>query len=478
MLLLAASLFFTNPSPLEMPRASAYLVKESGVRRLEDRFDKTDLWISRSVDGVWVDDDGREFLIATLGVSSPPLSEDSSVTREDYVASCATFEKKDDEQLFVSVDKLAPIAPSPEFFRPRQKSRGYKDIRYYQGTNETAIVCAFLPEGHERWYLATWTLAEGDVYAESMLAFRDEFLEKRETWPKGWCAAPEKDAKKQRGGSAAKKPRERELLRADARHSVALYDNWRVTDGDEFTVLDDIQNARYFTVALTNDLKRMRAAYAKAMPSPVDGSNVLAVARIFASRAEYLDALGQNDLEDMEWSAAYWSPQRRELVAYLPEDGSDKLLRTIRHEAFHQYFSYAASMIPVSPWINEGYAQYFEEGPDGPKFVDATDLALYAGSLPALLAMGYEEFYSGTDEERRMKYRLALSIVYFLERGASEVRFDPFKDLKRDYLNALLEHKDMAKATNIAFRNKDTLELFVREWTKYWEDWTRYRKGA
>jgi len=206
------------------------------------------------------------------------------------------------------------------------------------------------------------------------------------------------------------------------------------------------------------------------MPSPIDGSNVLAVARIFASRAEYLDALGQNDHGDMEWSAAYWSPQRRELVAYLPEDGSEKLLETIRHEAFHQYFSYAASMISTSPWINEGYAQYFEGGPDGPSSVDATDLVLYADFLPTLMVMDYDDFYSGTDEERRMKYRLALSIAYFLEKGASEVRFDPFKNVKRDYVKALVVYKDMVKATTVAFKDQDTLDLFVREWKKFWKE--------
>ena len=50
MLLLAASLLFTDPLPLDMPRAEGYLVRERGVCRLEDRFNKLDLWVSQSVD--------------------------------------------------------------------------------------------------------------------------------------------------------------------------------------------------------------------------------------------------------------------------------------------------------------------------------------------------------------------------------------------------------------------------------------------
>ena len=456
---------------MEMPKAQAFLVKERGLMRLEDRFDKTDLWISRSVDGLWWDGDGREFMLATLGVAAPPITGESPETRAEYVSGTVAIALKDEDELFVAIDKLSPIAPSEEFKRPRQLPRGYKDVRYYQGTNESAIVCAFLPEVPERWYLATWTLAPGDVYGDRLGTFEDEFLRKRDTWPKGYAIGDEKP------GSKGKKRRkdknlqnERELLRADARHSVALYDNWRVTDGDEFTVLDDIGNASSFTVSLTNDLKRMRAAYAAVMPSPIDGSNVLAVARIFASREEYLDALGQNDLDNLEWSAAYWSPQRRELVAYLPPDGSEKLMETIRHESFHQYFSYATSMIPASPWINEGYAQYFEGGPAGPSFVDFADIASFAEAIPSLLMMDYDEFYAGTDQERRLKYRLALSIAYFLEKGASKVRFDPFKGVKRDYVKALFSTKDMRKSTAVAFKDPDTLELFVREWTKFWKE--------
>ena len=64
---IAVSLFFTNPAPLDMPRAEAYFVREGGLRRLEDRFDRLDMWTSRAVTGRWVDDDGRIFTLATLG---------------------------------------------------------------------------------------------------------------------------------------------------------------------------------------------------------------------------------------------------------------------------------------------------------------------------------------------------------------------------------------------------------------------------
>ena len=484
-LIAAAGIFLTNPSPMEMPKAEAYLVKERGgpkgkiVYRLEDRYDRTELWMSRAVDGFWCDDDGREFMLASLGVAPPPLAREAPVTRADYVKGTVPLARKDDETLAVAVEMLSPVPSCSKFSRPRQKSRGYREIRYYQGTNTSAIVCAYLPEKSERWQLATWTLAPGDDFAESLKTFENEFLETRGevlgARAKEGDAKPEARDTKPKGRSQKSEDRdpsvgERELLRADARHSVAMYDDWRVTDGDEFTVLDDIGNARSFTVSLTNDLKRMRAAYAAVVPSPIDGSNVLCVARIFASREEYLDALEANDHSDMEWSAAYWSPKRRELVAYLPPDGSEKLLETIRHEAFHQYLSYATAMIPTSPWLNEGYAQYFEEGPDGPKFADPADLWPLGEAIPGLLGMDYEEFYSGTDEERRLKYRLALSIAVFLEKGAPKVRFDPFRDVKQDYVKSLFQTRDMRKATAAAFKDQDTLDLFVREWTKYWKE--------
>ena len=164
---------------------------------------------------------------------------------------------------------------------------------------------------------------------------------------------------------------------------------------------------------------------------------------------------------------------RRELVAHLPESGEAELVKTFRHEAFHQYLSYATAMIPASPWLNEGYAQYFEdvESLDWElgKRPGQDDLERLSEMIPSVLAMDYAEFYAGTDRERQMKYRLAWSVAVFIEKGARNVRHDPFKTLKADYIDTLLETQNMLKATNAAFQSKDLLRLFVSEWLRFWK---------
>ena len=86
------------------------------------------------------------------------------------------------------------------------------------------------------------------------------------------------------------------------------------------------------------------------------------------------------------------------------------------------------------------------------------------------MAMDYDEFYAGTDSERQLKYRLALTIAVFLEKGAPEVRFAPFKDVKRDYVATLIKTTEMRKATAAAFKTEDNMKLFVSEWAKYWKE--------
>ena len=486
MIVLAASLFLTSPAPLDMPRAEAYLVKADGRRWLEDRFNRLDLWTSRAVTGRWIDDDGRVFTLARLEFAPPSAGGDETVTRVVYDAEAVRFDKRkavarsgpQAEAFRAAIGRLSPFEPGGRGVPPRQKCRGYDDVDYWHGTNESAVVCAFLPEKSDVWRLAVWELVPGDDFGECLKAFEREFLEGEyrdfaagRPDPAPAAETSRGDAEKRRMASSR---REREALRRDARHSVAAYDGWRVSDAEEFTVLDDLPGRGEFIEALTNDFAVFRRRYSAAMPTSIDGTNVLCVARIYADRGEYLDALAVDGLTNMAWSAAYWSPARRELVAHLPLGGEAELVRTFRHEAFHQYLSYATAMIPVSPWLNEGYAQYFEDEESLDWELDkkpgAEDLELMADSLPAVLVMDYDKFYSGADRERRLKYRLAWSVAVFIEKGARNVRHDPFKSLKADYMEALFATQDMHRATAAAFRGRDDLRRFVSEWLRFWKE--------
>ena len=48
------------------------------------------------------------------------------------------------------------------------------------------------------------------------------------------------------------------------------------------------------------------------------------------------------------------------------------------------------------------------------------------------------------------------------------MRFAPFKDLKKRYIEVLLETQDMRVATARAFENEDKFKLFLSEWKKFW----------
>jgi hypothetical protein len=60
-------------------------------------------------------------------------------------------------------------------------------------------------------------------------------------------------------------------------------------------------------------------------------------------------------------SGGVFLPGQNLLAAFLGDQGRDQLRRTLQHEAFHQFaFNAISPDLPV--WLNEGLAQYFEEG--------------------------------------------------------------------------------------------------------------------
>ncbi len=114
--------------------------------------------------------------------------------------------------------------------------------------------------------------------------------------------------------------------------------------------------------ALAEDLAKrldaMHDEYARRLGafSAIDPSEKFEV-YLFAHRADYM-RLTQSRYPN---TGGIFMPQRNLLAAYLQGQGRDGLRRAIQHEAFHQ-FAHAAISPNIPTWLNEGMAQYFEEG--------------------------------------------------------------------------------------------------------------------
>lgn len=468
---LIATLFFAEPMPVDMPRAEAYMTKAEGKIYLEDRYLPLELWQSKAIVGRWMDDEERLFTLFRINRARPVLTADT-MTRAEFDNTVGNIGYKDDDAQAATdaIRGLSPYEISDEFETPRHRLQAMEYARYYEGTNENLIVCHFLLRKAPYSYLVIWELDEDDDKEE----MRNEFEEKLLS---DWTGMVERNLPSERGLSREKmrgcgKSRftvsdERILFRKDIANSIACYSSWRQTDAADFTIIDDLRQGRDSVSAISNELSLARQKYFAVLPTRVESTNTLAVVRIYANRGEYLSALGVNGKENMVWSAAYWDTSRRELAAYLPEEGFGKLRATLRHEAFHQYLSYGCSMLHASPWLNEGYAGYFENEEEVPQFPDCFSHDDILLCLEAIFYQDYSEFYAGDDRLRQLKYALARSIAYFLENGAPKVRFNPFGDVKKKYLDTLLETQDMHKATAAAFPGEEALRKFIVEWDKY-----------
>ena len=467
-------------SPFALPKAAAYLVTSStGVRRLEDRFDVFDLWESATLRGRWVDDEGNQLQIARLFARPPADAPGTVSTRRAFYDALARqaiapkrLDQRDEAAMAVApVDVQDPVKPR------RSQRLNLMDVVYYPSTNDHALVCAFRPRTPERgettdWYLASLVAVPEANMNEVQAWFDENFLDEisvpnaRARPVPAAAAFPPDDAT------------EEELLWRDIRGNVVNYDDWHSVSAEDVLVVDNVDPALrgVFIASLTNNLPRLRRAYARCVPSALSATNKTAVVRVFRSREEYLAYVGVAQ----KWTAALWSPARRELVLYLPASGADQLLHTVWHEAFHQYLAYAGSMIDSSPWFNEGHAQLFEHSHfdrDGAIAFDrdaqaeayvrqyAAELAQY---IPAVLEMDYAAFYDGTQEEVAAKYRLAWSIAYFLEVGAPKIRMRPFENLRADYLKELVRTRSMHEAT-AAVLNDDRREAFAAAWLDFWK---------
>ncbi|MGN0852055.1 MAG: hypothetical protein ACI4Q3_01615 [Kiritimatiellia bacterium] len=464
--------------PLDPPKAASYLVSEKGGQRLEDRFEIADLWLNLALRGRWIDSSGNQLFLARLGVQALSEAPGTVMTRTSFYAYLAEWplNPKDARQRDRAVMDISPIDVERAVRPRRSRRKNLLELTAYATTNENALVYAFRPRNPERgetadWYLAVLLAADGESMGEVRARFDEDFLDR--------ISVPARRARPSPVVPSLPAPDlpEGELLRRDLARSVANYDAWQCTSAADVLILDNLDagTRKGLVPALTNGLARLRREYARTVPSPLVATNQLAVVRIFRSREEYLAYVGV----EQKWTSALWSPLRRELVLHHQDGEVGELLKIVWHEAFHQYLSYAGSLISASPWFNEGHADLFanshfdhrgslvfDRDPAAAAYVKAYAEAL-AKALPDLLQMDYREFYAGAQDEVLAKYRLAWSLAYFLEVGAPGIRFQPYADLRSDYMENLVRTRDMSAATR-AVLPAGEMEKFIAAWLDFW----------
>ncbi len=482
-------------APLELPKAESFLLtSRSGERRLEDRFDTFDLWTSQTIRGRWRDDSGNVFYLARLAQRPPADAPGTVRTRMDFLArqADAPFDPDNADHRNEAVYAVAPADLGSPVRPRRSQRRNMLKLFAYPSTNDHVFAAAFRPRSPERgektdWYLALLVASPDEPPDEAFRRFDEDFLDHvsipaaRARTPKPPSTRTSKSrsipAHNSLDDRTAFGQAEADLLRKALQANVANYDDWHFAAADDVVVIDnlDASSRGPFVAALTNNLPRLRRAYAACVPSALSATNHLAVVRVFATREEYLAYVGVQH----KWTAALWDSLHRELVLYLPMEGTQDLLKTVWHEAFHQYLAYAAALVTPAPWFNEGHAEMFEhshlDGKGNVTFDKDSEASAYinayarelAEMLPAFFTIGYDEFYGGTQEEIVARYRLAWSIAYFLEVGAPKLRFKPFAGLRRDYVKALVDTRSTDEAGHITL-DGDFQKQFISAWLAFW----------
>ena len=283
--------------------------------------------------------------------------------------------------------------------------------------------------------------------------------------------------------------------REAARRSIEGLKGWWSHESPEYIFLLDISKGAGGSLLkqIERQMGPMRKAYARYVkPDRPVGS---CVARIFATEEEYRNYMrdnGEGEGGMSEWSCGVWDPSRGELACMGNGKDISNVLKTFRHEGFHQYLHYAMDCGEQAMWFNEGHACMFEsvspagndvrvnEGspakPDKSgrraltraESVDRNPSKI-ASLLQAVMRMDRKQFYSGDIGDH---YTAAWALCYFLQKGplVSPRDFGAYSAVIPEYLKVLHETKDCMAASQAALdriSGRDLKSDFLLFWSKY-----------
>lgn len=470
--------------PVPMPQAQTFLFAGDGTLSREDRFQPFELWYGNQCCARWRDAAGNRLVLGRATRRLPAFAEET-VSRERFEqalrAGAGSGEIRDRETLN---EWVATFADTP-VYEPeplRLNAFALDEVLFYPCGEAEKLVYAFLPRrrgaaARPDWFCVTFH-APGATDPNALREhFEAAFLcsisqPSRAEADQG----PQAEELEIRGPEGARLPDLTDHpVRREARKSVENYGDWWFAETGDAMILSDADTdlGKRLIQTLQETLPPLRQAFAQLVP-PLTRDRDIALLRLFQRRPDYAHYTGPA----YAWTGGMWMPGRRELVLPLDAD-PQAILRTVRHESFHQYLSFAYGMVPAAPWFNEGHACFFENARTDAEgrvildedtdrvflLLDHLDTALTL--LPHLLHASYEEFYAGLSTGRRLKYAMAWALVYYLQKGAPTERNTPFQQILPAYADALARELDGAKATEAAFAGVD-MAVFLDTFREFW----------
>ena len=469
--------------PVPPPEAHPYLLVSTDTLSRQDLFAPYELWYALECCARWSDDAGNRLVIGRIAHRFV-AAEESFVSRQSFAmmstSASAQINPRDAEHIREWVADFSGVEiGEPETVKLNAFT--LDELLFFPCDDPGTLIYAFRPRrvgnaSNPDWFCVILDAYDAPDPDELKTAFEEKFI--------GKIALPSRTSKDDGAtveelAVAKRDARPVDLpdhpVRVEARKSIENYDDWWIAETEGYVILSDVDSStgRTFISDLQDTMPPLKAAFMKLVP-PLTHEPDISSIRIFRDRADYIRYVGDNHA----WSGGLWMPARRELVLLHSAD-SYILLRTLRHEAFHQYLSYAYCMIAAPPWMNEGHASLFENASVSSKGKvtfdeDEKKVALLLDNmeavteaLPEFFNADYAAFYSGTSAQRQLKYAMAWGIVYYLQKGAPQERNTPFKTLLPDLAAALFETRKYPIANERVLEAID-MTVFQNNFAAFW----------
>ncbi|MEM6334185.1 MAG: DUF1570 domain-containing protein [Planctomycetota bacterium] len=199
---------------------------------------------------------------------------------------------------------------------------------------------------------------------------------------------------------------------------------------------------------------------------------------LFSNEDGYRDYLAKLDIDATNSGGMFFvRPQAQGLATWVGGKSTTRTQVVLQHEGFHQFaWSYIGRDLPV--WINEGLAQYFEDGIFTGRrmrtgMADARRIAMVRNAIETEQAIPLEQIVSltgqawsdtlATDPQRSsLLYAQSWSIVYYLVHG----RDGRYRAAFQRYLQLVSEGRRSDQAMRQAF-GVESLAGIDAQWRAY-----------